>query len=78
MGWNDHVEFVETECLDCGKVDTWEFWSDVALERYGGENKHIGEYLGHSDKKANRCPHCGSTNGQPSSEDDELTLSDNE
>jgi hypothetical protein len=36
MGWNDHVEFADFECLDCGQVATWEFWDETALRRYTG------------------------------------------
>jgi len=71
MGWNDHVDFHETECLECGAVDTWEHWDETALARYGGENAHLGEFLGHSDQKHNRCPHCGSTRGAAVEEDDD-------
>jgi hypothetical protein len=28
MGWNDHVEFLETECLDCGATAEWEYWDE--------------------------------------------------
>ena len=61
MGWNDHVGFQEMECLDCGRIDTWEFWDDVAKERY---SDGLDEFLGHDHRKSDRCPHCGSTNGQ--------------
>jgi hypothetical protein len=67
MGWNDHVEFIETECLDCGIVDTWEFWSDVAKTRYVGP---IGELLNVDVSKSNKCPHCGSTRGRPFDNDE--------
>ena len=23
MGWNDHVEFYKTECLECGEINNW-------------------------------------------------------
>ena len=62
MGWNDHVEFIETECLECGETDTWEMWNEVALFRYS--KKGPLAFLGHDDSRANRCPHCGSTNGK--------------
>ena len=65
MGWNDHVEMIEMECLNCGKVDVWECWDDVAKVRYGGE---LGQNLGHDIKNSDRCPHCGSTKGQPADE----------
>ena len=64
MGWNDHVSFEETECLDCGAVGTWEYWNDTAKARYGGENKNLGHYLGHDDSNSDRCPYCGSTKGR--------------
>jgi hypothetical protein len=62
MGWNDHVEIVEMQCLDCGEVDTWECWDDVAKARYGGE---LGMKLGHDINAAGRCPACGSIRGAP-------------
>src|SRR5215470_8662283 len=71
MGWNDHVEFAETECLACGEVSRWEYWSDVALARYGGENAHLGEFLGHDYRKSGTCPHCGSSEGQICAEDED-------
>jgi hypothetical protein len=80
MGWNDHVDFVEMQCEECGEVDTWELWDDVARERYGGNNKQLGEMLGHDmDKTDSRCPHCGSTKGTPvdSEEDDREAYMDN-
>jgi hypothetical protein len=61
MGWNDHVEFAQMQCLTCGEVDTWEFWDIVAKARYGGE---LGRKLGHDIKDSGRCPHCGSTRGR--------------
>jgi hypothetical protein len=65
MGWNDHVDFIEMECLDCGAEDTWEIWNDTARARYGGANKALGDFLGHDmEKNDSRCPHCGSTNGE--------------
>lgn len=70
MGWNDHVEFIETTCDDCGVTDTWEFWDDVALARYGGDNKHLGGFLGHDYQKSGKCPHCGSKKGTPADEDE--------
>ena len=71
MGWNDHVSFVETECLKCGEVDTWEYWDDVAKARYSGS---IGQKLGHDATKSDKCPHCGSTKGRPVDDDDEDDL----
>jgi hypothetical protein len=69
MGWNDHVSFVQTQCLDCGAVDTWEFWDDVAKSRYGGKNKLLGKFLGHDDDKSGKCPLCGSTRGKAFDDD---------
>ena len=61
MGWNDHVEFLKTECLDCGEVDDWEYWSEIGRARYGGGlDKKLGVDVG----KHAKCPHCGSTNGR--------------
>jgi ribosomal protein S27E len=72
MGWNDHVDFVETECQDCGAVATWEFWNEVARARYGGANKRLGEMLGHDmDTTDGKCPSCGSTNGEPVGDDED-------
>ena len=65
MGWNDHVDFIETECLECGEVDTWEHWNEVAMARYGGENAALGEMLGHDFRNSGKCPHCGSAKGEP-------------
>lgn len=62
MGWNDHVDFIEMECQDCGEVETWEIWNDTAKARYSGE---LGTFLNHDVNKSGRCPHCGSTNGTP-------------
>ena len=67
MGWNDHVDFREMECLDCGIVDVWEFWDDVAKERY---SDGLDKALGHDHQKADRCPHCGSINGIEEEEED--------
>jgi ribosomal protein S27AE len=66
MGWNDHVDFVQTECMDCGEIDVWEHWNEVALARYGGS---LGIELGHDVRRNNRCPHCGSENGEPTDDD---------
>jgi NAD-dependent SIR2 family protein deacetylase len=60
MGWNDHVEFYETECLKCGEVYEWEYWDDVAKQRYVGR---VGELLNVDANKSGKCPHCGSTDG---------------
>ena len=43
MGWNDHVEFIETRCLKCGEIDDWEYWDEVGRMRYVGS---IGEMFG--------------------------------
>jgi hypothetical protein len=61
MGWNDHVSLTETRCLKCGAVEEWEWWDEIALARYSGE---LGRKLGHDAVQANRCPHCGSTEGE--------------
>jgi hypothetical protein len=66
MGWNDHVVSVETECLDCGAVDVWECWDEVAKARYGGD---LGRKLGHDIGNSDRCPHCGSTRGKQVDDD---------
>jgi hypothetical protein len=62
MGWNDHMHDEEMECQDCGQIDTWTIWDDVAKVRYAGG---IGKKLGLDATKADCCPHCGSTNGKP-------------
>lgn len=61
MGWNDHVSFAETECLECGAVDTWEYWDATAIARYSGD---LGTALGHDASRSGKCPHCGSTKGE--------------
>jgi len=61
MGWNDHVEFFDVECLDCGFVGTWQFWDDIAKARYVGP---VGELLNVDASKSDKCPHCGSTRGR--------------
>jgi hypothetical protein len=68
MGWNDHVDFSETECLDCGAISTWEYWDSVARQRYVGR---IGEMLGVDANRSDKCPHCGSTNGRIVEDDDD-------
>jgi hypothetical protein len=68
MGWNDHVEFHETECLSCGEVDTWEYWDDTAKVRYSGS---LREMLGHDASNSGRCPHCGSTKGEIIDDEDD-------
>ena len=67
MGWNDHVEYLETECLDCGQVDDWEYWDEVGKQRYVGG---VGALLGQDATKSNKCPHCGSTKGRIVEEDE--------
>lgn len=66
MGWNDHVTFVETECLDCGVVSDWEHWDAVGQSRYVGT---VGEFLGVNTERSGKCPNCGSDNGQVVEED---------
>jgi Zn finger protein HypA/HybF involved in hydrogenase expression len=61
MGWNDHVSFIETECLQCGLVSEWEYWDEVGKQRYVGA---IGEMVGQDASKPPSCPDCGSTEGQ--------------
>ena len=72
MGWNDHVAFEEYECLECGEVDVWELWDDIAIARYGGG---LDKKLGHDVADHHRCPHCGSTNGKPYEDEDDFQLS---
>ena len=67
MGWNDHVEFIETECLDCGVTDTWEYWDAVGKARYVGQ---IGQLLNVDAGRSGKCPNCGSVRGRPVDEDD--------
>jgi Zn finger protein HypA/HybF involved in hydrogenase expression len=61
MGWNDHVESLETECLTCGAVDDWDYWDAVGQQRYVGA---IGELVGQDASKSGKCPHCGSASGR--------------
>ena len=61
MGWNDHVEYIETECLKCGEIDDWEHWDEVGKQRYVGA---VGELVNQDATKSDRCPHCGSTRGR--------------
>jgi hypothetical protein len=68
MGWNDHVEFVSMRCDQCGEIDDWEIWNDVAQARYGGA---WGKELGHDIANHNRCPLCGGIGGTPVDEEDE-------
>jgi hypothetical protein len=67
MGWNDHVDFRDMECADCGEAGTWEFWDDTALARYSGG---LDKVLGHDAAHHARCPYCGSTHGESVDEDD--------
>jgi hypothetical protein len=67
MGWNDHMQVYETECLACGEVEDWEYWDEVGVDRYGGL---IGRKLGVDSSKSGRCPHCGSTKGEIVEDDD--------
>lgn len=73
MGWNDHMETREMHCLDCDETDDWEFWDEVGQDRYVGE---VGRVLGVDATKHAKCPHCGSTNGEPTEEDEEDNWSD--
>lgn len=68
MGWNDHVEFLQTRCLQCEEVDDWEYWDEVGQARYVGR---IGEIVGQDATKSGRCPHCGSTKGEIIDEDED-------
>ncbi len=61
MGWNDHVSLCETECLSCGVTAQWEYWDEIAIQRYSGS---LGEKLGHDAGQSGRCPSCGSPDGQ--------------
>ena len=67
MGWNDHVEFVEMECLRCGREDTWEFWDSVGIARYSGD---IGQMLNVHTDRHNKCPHCGGSEGREVGDDE--------
>jgi Zn finger protein HypA/HybF involved in hydrogenase expression len=67
MGWNDHMEGYETECLECGAVDDWEYWDEVGVARYSGS---IGQMLNVDPAKSGKCPHCGSTKGKIVEDDD--------
>jgi hypothetical protein len=67
MGWNDHVEFIETRCLDCGEVDDWEYWDEIGRLRYVGR---IGEMLNVNATRSGKCPHCGSTRGEIEEQED--------
>ena len=69
MGWNDHVEMVRRQCLACGEEGEWEIWNEVALARYSGG---LDKLLGHDAEHHNRCPHCGSHEGEDVDEDDGL------
>ena len=60
MGWNDHVEFYQTECLECGEIDIWEYCDSTGRQRYVGR---IGEFLNVDAGRSGKCQSCGSTNG---------------
>lgn len=60
MGWNDHVEYLQTYCKDCGETDSWQYWDRVGRLRYADE---MGQFLGVDVTKHGKCPNCGSTNG---------------
>ena len=67
MGWNDHVEYRETQCLKCGVVDDWEYWDVVGRQRYVGA---IGEMVGQDATKSGKCPHCGASEGDILADDE--------
>jgi Zn finger protein HypA/HybF involved in hydrogenase expression len=67
MGWNDHVSFADTECLECGIISCWEYWDDVGKERYVGA---VGQLVNQDATRSDKCPHCGSTKGRIVPEDD--------
>lgn len=60
MGWNDHVEYLETECQQCGAVEEWTYWDEVGKIRYVGA---IGKMVGQDASQPPHCPHCGATKG---------------
>jgi hypothetical protein len=66
MGANDHVCYEETECLNCGAVDDWEYWDEVGKQRYTGA---LGAMLGRHPENSGKCPECGSTCGRIVSDD---------
>jgi hypothetical protein len=68
MGWNDHVSFIETQCLKCDVVSEWEYWDEIGQRRYVGA---IGAMVGRDATKSGKCPHCGSTEGEVVEDDDE-------
>jgi hypothetical protein len=61
MGWNDQVDFIETECLQCGETAVWEYWNAVAQSRYVGRTDAALDVIA---ARSDRCPHCGSMNGR--------------
>ena len=61
MGWNDHVDYYVTRCKDCGAEDDWEYWDEVGIARYIGE---LGIMLNVDPGRHNKCPRCGSSNGE--------------
>jgi Zn finger protein HypA/HybF involved in hydrogenase expression len=73
MGWNDHVEYLEMECQDCGVTDAWTYWDDVGKARYVGR---IGEIVGQDASKPPHCPRCGSTNGKIEDDDEDADEAD--
>ena len=66
MGWNDHVEVVECLCLDCGEINEWEFWDDVAKRRYVGEIAALINLDPVRLEQSGKCPNCGSSRGSVS------------
>jgi Zn finger protein HypA/HybF involved in hydrogenase expression len=69
MGWNDHVEYYETECLDCGEIQAWPYWDEEGKARYVGA---VGALVNQDATKSGKCPSCGSSNGQMVDEDEML------
>ena len=68
MGWNDHVEFIEVRCKQCGTISDWEFWDEIGRERYVGK---IGQMLGVDATRSGKCPQCGSSEGEQIEEEDD-------
>jgi hypothetical protein len=71
MGWNDHVSFDYMRCKKCGEVRQWENWDEIAMQRYSGS---LGQKLGHDVNDANKCPHCGHTEGEWADPDEDELL----
>ena len=67
MGWNDHVDFVEVECRECGEINAWTFWDEVGKQRYVGA---VGQLIGQDATIPPHCPACGSTDGVVCSAED--------